>query len=798
MFISHIYLGGIKLKIKKVQKKKYKKKQSPIFRYNNEIIGILMLAMGILILLGIYFKGSIGIFGEAVNNFVLGFMGPIGFTIPPILIIYGILVIFRKNSEGVNSKLMYFSVLLLLICALIQTGFYRETEYINMSVLNYLGKFYADGAILKGGGVFGGIVSIPFLLLFKNLGTIIILSTIAIIDIILLTNISIANIVIGIKNMIFGMFGKVKESVKLPESSKGKDDKDEFEPDLVMNGKKLEKNKVLDFNKKKGANEIKEQKVEDIKLEINDFRHEGENADIIVKDFKKKENHAAELEKIKDSVDKEIAHKPKSTIDYKYPEASLLEDNKGMSGNSADFRNAALKGAKKLEETLNSFGVEAKVVNVSRGPAVTRYELQPSPGVKVSKIVNLADDISLNLAASGVRIEAPIPGKAAIGIEVPNKEVEAVFLKEVIESKEFKDNSSKLTFSLGKDISGQNMVGDIGKMPHLLVAGATGSGKSVCINSIIVSLLYKASPNEVKLLMIDPKVVELGIYNGIPHLLIPVVTDPKKAAGALNWAVQEMVNRYKLFADKGVRDIKGYNAIAKPDAGEEPLPQIVIIIDELADLMMVAPNDVEDAICRLAQMARAAGMHLVIATQRPSVDVITGVIKANIPSRIAFAVSSQVDSRTILDMAGAEKLLGKGDMLFAPVGEPKPIRVKGTFVSDKEVESVVEFIKAQGAAEYNENIIEEINSEKETQEADPGDNDELLPQAVELVVESGQASVSLIQRKFKVGYARAARIVDQMEARGIVGGFEGSKPRQVLISKQQWHELNMRSDVGSE
>jgi len=402
------------------------------------------------------------------------------------------------------------------------------------------------------------------------------------------------------------------------------------------------------------------------------------------------------------------------------------------------------------------------------------------------------------LAASGVRIEAPIPGKAAIGIEVPNKEVEAVFLKEVIQSKEFRDNPSKLTFALGKDISGQNMVADIGKMPHLLVAGATGSGKSVCINSIIISLLYKANPNEVKLLMIDPKVVELGIYNGIPHLLIPVVTDAKKAAGALNWAVQEMVNRYKLFADKGVRDIKGYNAVAKPEEGEEPLPQIVIIIDELADLMMVAPNDVEDAICRLAQMARAAGMHLVIATQRPSVDVITGVIKANIPSRIAFAVSSQVDSRTILDMAGAEKLLGKGDMLFYPVGEPKPIRVKGTFVSDKEVERVVEYIKAQGEAEYNENIIEKINSEKETQEADPGDNDELLPQAIELVVETGQASVSLIQRKFKVGYARAARIIDQMEARGIVGGFEGSKPRQVLISKQQWHEMNMRNDVSSE
>ncbi len=793
---SHLS-GGVKVKIKKVQKKKYKKKQNGIFKYNNEIIGILLLAFGILILLGIYFNGSIGVFGNIVKSIVLGFTGPVGFIIPLILIVYGVLVIFKRNTENVNSRLGHISILMLLISALIQTGHYRELDYINMSTMNYLIKFYNDGNALKGGGIFGGIVSIPFLLLFKNLGTIIIISTIAIIDIILLTNISIAGIVIGIKNTLSGTVDRVKESIKSPES-----DNDDvnvgFEPDIVMNGKKLEKGKVIDINIKKAASETKEQKGDVQKIEIKNFKHEDENVELIVKDLKKKENHAAEMEKFKESVDNEISHKVKTNINYKYPDASLLEDNKNGVGNSTDFRNAALKGAKKLEETLNSFGVEAKVVNVSRGPAVTRYELQPSPGVKVSKIVNLSDDISLNLAASGVRIEAPIPGKAAIGIEVPNKEVEAVFLKEVIASKEFKEHPSRLAFSLGKDISGQNMVADIGKMPHLLVAGATGSGKSVCINSIIVSLLYKASPSEVKLLMVDPKVVELGIYNGIPHLLIPVVTDPKKAAGALNWAVQEMVNRYKLFAEKGVRDIKGYNAIVKPESNEEPLPHIVIIIDELADLMMVAPNDVEDAICRLAQMARAAGMHLVIATQRPSVDVITGVIKANIPSRIAFAVSSQVDSRTILDMAGAEKLLGKGDMLFYPVGEPKPIRVKGTFVSDKEVESVVEYIKAQGAAEYNENIIEELNSEKETHEEDPGDNDELLPQAVELVVEAGQASVSLIQRKFKVGYARAARIVDQMEARGIVGGFEGSKPRQVLISKQQWQELNMRNESNAE
>jgi len=792
------------VKIKKVQKKSskknLKKNQKGIAKYNHEIIGILMVGFGVLILLGIYLKGSIGIFGEWVKSFVLGFTGPVGFIIPIILIVYGIMVVFKKNSDIVNTKLLYISVLLLLLSALIQTGFYRPEDYINMSKMNYLQKFYIDGTDIRGGGVLGGLVSIPFLLLFQNLGTIIILSTVGVIDIILLTNISIASLFISLKNALFGGFGRVKESIKTSELAKQK--RDEFEPDIVMNGKKLEKNKVLDFTLKKGSNDLKgnkkkfkDQKGEVVKLEINDAKSEKELEEPIVKEVKKKVSHADEMEKIKDSVDREISDRPKANIEYKYPDIALLQDNVSDSGNSTNFRNAALRGAKKLEETLNSFGVEAKVINVSRGPAVTRYELQPSPGVKVSKIVNLSDDISLNLAASGVRIEAPIPGKAAIGIEVPNKEMEAVFLKEVIESREFKDDSSKLAFSLGKDISGQNKVADIGKMPHLLVAGATGSGKSVCINSIIVSLLYKANPDEVKLLMIDPKVVELGIYNGIPHLLIPVVTDAKKAAGALNWAVQEMENRYKLFADKGVRDMKGYNAIVKPDDGEEPLPQIVIIIDELADLMMVAPNDVEDAICRLAQMARAAGMHLVIATQRPSVDVITGIIKANIPSRIAFSVSSQVDSRTILDMSGAEKLLGKGDMLFYPVGEPKPIRVKGTFVSDKEVESVVDFIKAQGDADYNEDIIEEINSEKQKTATSSEDSDEILPQAIELVVDAGQASVSLIQRKFKVGYARAARIVDQMEERGIVGGFEGSKPRQVLISKQDWQEMNMKTEV---
>jgi len=485
---------------------------------------------------------------------------------------------------------------------------------------------------------------------------------------------------------------------------------------------------------------------------------------------------------------------------YVYPPVDLLSEPKLPSDD--DISEELKSNAARLVDTLSSFGVQTRIVNISRGPAVTRYELQPSAGVKISRITSLADDIALNLAAAGVRIEAPIPGKAAVGIEVPNKVVSTVSIREVIDSQKFADASSRLSVALGRDISGEIALADLSKMPHLLIAGSTGSGKSVCINTFIISLLFKSSPDEVKLLMVDPKVVELGIYNGIPHLLVPVVTDPRKAAGALNWAVSEMLHRYQAFADNGVRDLKGFNKLAATKDGIKPMPQIVIIIDELADLMMAAPNDVEDAICRLAQMARAAGMHLVIATQRPSVDVITGVIKANIPSRVAFAVSSQVDSRTILDGSGAEKLLGRGDMLFAPVGSSKPTRIQGCFVSDEEVERVVEFIKNGGNATYDNGIIEEIEKNAVAEKSKGGSSggndgggfeaeDEMLPAAIEVVVEAGLASTSLLQRRLKLGYARAARIVDVMEEKGIVGPFEGSKPRQVLITKERWMEMKL-------
>lgn len=463
---------------------------------------------------------------------------------------------------------------------------------------------------------------------------------------------------------------------------------------------------------------------------------------------------------------------------YQLPPFSLLQKGTGRH-NGREHRDIAAN-ARKLEETLESFGVSARVISVHRGPAVTRYEVQPSIGVKVSRIVSLADDLALALAARDIRIEAPIPGKSAIGIEVPNNEIALVTLREVLESAAFHESPSKLTIALGRDISGEPVVADLAKMPHLLIAGATGSGKSVCINSIVVSLLYKAKPHEVKLMMIDPKMVELTVYNGIPHLLTPVVTDPRRAAQALKKVVQEMERRYHLFAEKGARDIHRYNQlVAEQEGGLEPaLPQIVVIVDELADLMMVAPGDVEDAICRLAQMARAAGIHLIIATQRPSVDVITGVIKANIPSRIAFGVSSQADSRTILDMAGAEKLLGRGDMLFLPVGAPKPIRVQGAFVSDSEVEAVASFVRTQQEPQYAEEMMPTPEKEGEL-----AVDDDLYEQAVQLVIEAQSASVSMLQRRLRIGYARAARLIDMMEANGIVGPYEGSKPREVLIKK---------------
>ncbi|WP_041700192.1 DNA translocase FtsK [Clostridium sp. BNL1100] len=828
------------MQVKKVKKKKkYKRVESGFSKYKNEILGLILFAFGVLAFFSFIFTKSMGVFGKGITNVMLGFLGVAAYVVPVVLIVYGVAMIFKMDSHNFRRRLLYFGVLLVLLSAFIQVSVFNYDEFSGRGLFYSISKFYGDGKVLSGGGILGGLLSLPFLMTFQVLGTVIILTTISIIDVILLTNVSMAAFLKNVSLYFSNKMKAVNENRKIKKQERmeaQEESVNEVEVAEVNEEKPNKKQKIINFkiereNRGKSAHKLEpepenqESEVEAVEDEMEEFTVSltgfNDAADeLVISDIKDaglcpETNSFADLENqhipdentegqtsqpldteavAADESNQEELVIPQTEIQkpmiYNYPSTDLLDSNKDDLNVKA-LKNVALEGAKKLEDTLKSFGVDARVINISRGPAVTRYEIQPSPGVKVSKIVNLSDDIALNLAAAGVRIEAPIPGKAAVGIEVPNKEMSAVLLKDIIESREFSNHSSKLAFSVGKDISGETVVADIGKMPHMLVAGATGSGKSVCINSLIMSILFKASPEEVKLLMVDPKVVELGIYNGIPHLLIPVVTDPKKAAGALNWAVQEMVNRYKLFADKGVRDLKGYNAMLKANNEQGILPHVVIIVDELADLMMVAPNDVEDAICRLAQMARAAGMHLVIATQRPSVDVITGVIKANIPSRISFAVSSQVDSRTILDMSGAEKLLGKGDMLFYPVGEPKPLRVKGSFVSDTEVERVVEFIKTQGYTSYDEDIIEKINDQATGKDDNPGDNDELLNQAIEMVVEAGQASVSLVQRKFKVGYSRAARIIDQMEARNIVGRFEGSKPRQVLISKQQWMEMQM-------
>ncbi len=481
-------------------------------------------------------------------------------------------------------------------------------------------------------------------------------------------------------------------------------------------------------------------------------------------------------------------------LTYPFPPIDFLKNAKFQ---AADDATEELRSrSQKLNDTLQSFGIEAKIINVTRGPSVTRYEMQLDRGVKISRLTTLQDDIALALGAESVRI-APIPDKSAVGIEVPNKVVQTVYIRDVLTSREMANMKSKIAFAIGKDIAGTCVVGDIGKMPHMLIAGTTGSGKSVCINSIIVSILYRATPDEVKLIMIDPKMVELGNYNGIPHLLIPVVTDYKKAAGALNWAVVEMERRYKLMSETGVRDLASYNKIAEAN-GDTPLPKIVIIIDELADLMMTAAKEVEESICRIAQKARAAGMHLIIATQRPSADVLTGLMKSNIPSRIAFTVSSQIESRIILDTGGAEKLIGRGDMLYSPIGIGKPVRIQGCFLSDEEIEKVIEFIKQSGTAEYSQEILDHIENslqeDKGGKGGDPFDDeaDEMFFEAVDVVMETKQASASMLQRKLKLGYARASRIIDQMEERGIIGGYEGSKPRAILISRTDWQEMRLR------
>ena len=737
---------------------------------------VTLIIASILLTILIYTKA--GYIGQTLSPILGGIMGWIKYIIPVGTFAIAIFLACDEDKDNFMKKILQYAVFLLCITTIITV---IQISQGKLSTANgfeeAIKQAYYNGSKNIGGGAVGAICAIGLINLVGKIGTVIIAIGIAIIDSIFLFGIKPAEL---LKEYIETRNEKKQEAkAQRIEQRKLRADKE------VIPKEKEEK-------KKKSKIMPEDNIVTEDQINIKMANNNEEQTSLFKKQEEIKEDKSKEILTLEHALTVEDEN-------YEFPPVEFLTPGKTATKMG---KKAVTDTANKLQKTLYSFGVSAKVENVSVGPTITRYELKPAEGVRVSKIANLTDDIALSLAAETIRIEAPIPGKQAVGIEIPNKEKEVVHLRDIIDSNEFKNAKSKLSFALGKNAAGEAIVTDIAKMPHVLIAGSTGSGKSVCINTLITSIIYKAKPSEVKLVMVDPKVVELSVYNGIPHLLIPVVTDPKKAAGALAWAVQEMVNRYHLFAEKNVRDIAGYNEALEKEGAEGKLPQIVIIIDELADLMMVAKNDVEDAICRLAQMARAAGMHLVIATQRPSVDVITGIIKANIASRISFAVTSQVDSRTILDSAGAEKLLGKGDMLFFPTGVLKPIRIQGAFVSDSEVEKIVSFLKENGGPTYSEDVLEKIeranSTDKELDEQDDDETDPFLMEAIDTVVDLGQASASFIQRRFKVGYARAGRIIDQMEARGIISGYEGSKPRQVLVSKEQWQELKMAKPVGPE
>ncbi|MFA5524538.1 MAG: DNA translocase FtsK 4TM domain-containing protein [Tissierellales bacterium] len=759
-----------------------KAKNKPIAKSGNnikrsikkEIIGILIVAIGIFSLLSMYSE-STGFIGDMIKKYSIIIAGLGGYIFPVIILLLGFQFIMNKTS--------YIQKIIFIIIAYF--GFITIVDIIFLPIVNELSildrieisvidsnNTLDLGKTAESGGIIGSSLAFVFLSLFGTIGSYVVIIAIILISFLMFTNISIFDV---LRKFLIRIIGIIKSTYK-----------------NIIDFIYIENNKKNGSNNDKNKNLIKDISNENKKDIENDDKNLGDdiNSKIRILDYTKPTKEP--LQKIEKGTGESFKEEslnidiPESQNfdnfkNYILPDIGLLNESK--SNIKSAEKKEVLQNANKLIDTLNNFGINAKILQICIGPSITRYEIQPAPGVKVSKIVSLTNDIALSLASSDIRMEAPIPGKSAIGIEVPNKNKIGVGLRELLESKEYKEIDTLIPFALGKDISGKPIITNIEKMPHLLVAGATGSGKSVCINTLIASILFKAKPDEVKLILIDPKVVELSVYNGIPHLLIPVVTDPKKAAFSLNWAVQEMTKRYSLFAKNSVRDLDSYNSKATSNSNLERLPRLIIIIDELADLMMVSASEVEDYICRLAQMARAAGIHLVVATQRPSVDIITGTIKANIPSRISFAVSSQADSRTILDMGGAEKLLGKGDMLFYPVGESKPVRIQGAFIDEDEINRLVEYLKSQFVVQYEEKIIGEINSNFKQS---TNDSDELLLNAIDIVIGEGQASISLLQRRLKIGYARAARIVDEMEERGVVGGYEGSKPRKVLITREEY------------
>ncbi len=780
---------------------------------NRQLTSLILFATAVLLFCLAVIQAD-GLWG-ILRTLMFGLFGFCSYIFPFFMLAVSLLLTLDKNDKNINVKLTGLLLAVTVVCCIVHIFSYEKgnTYFESLSIaFNEQTPF--------GSGVFGALIGGIFLLITggNKLAALIICFLLLFVLFMLLTGITLGSLL--------NAFGKSAKKIgeytneKVSEYGEKKEEKEEqrkkkiSNPDITLGPDVDSADALQDVAEIHETEEMPEEVDElDNLLSLADIKKLDDNAeksekvvkiDDIIKnsDIDEDETEKSGDDTLKDEEDD--WNKTEKCV-YTLPPLDCLNLPKKASNESYEAERK--KNANKLVETLNSFGVETRIVGISQGPSVTRYEIQPAAGVKISKITNLADDIALNLAASGVRIEAPIPNKAAVGIEIPNKNRQSVTLREVIDQQQYRDAKSKLTVALGKDITGEFVYSDLVKMPHLLIAGTTGSGKSVCLNSMIVSILYNATPEEVKLLMIDPKQVEFTVYNGIPHLLVPVVSDPRKASGALAWAVTEMLTRYKTFSENSVRDIAGYNSICESE-GKKKMPQIVIFIDELSDLMMAAPNEVEDSICRLAQMARAAGMHLVIATQRPSVDVITGIIKANIPSRISLSVSSQVDSRTIIDSVGAEKLLGNGDMLYYPVGIPKPIRVQGCFLSDKEVENVVNYIKNQAQTVYDDEVMKEIEKQaanantKKKEVASQGDEndgpaDEMLPKAIEVVVEAQSASTTLLQRKLKLGYARAARIVDDLEERGIIGPYEGAKPRKVLVSKQQWLEMNALAQGGA-
>ena len=780
------------------------KAANPNFK-TGEIAAICLIAIGIFFGISIYSHNG-GVLGEAISSTLLGLFGYCAYLLPVIIIASVVCYLFLGNKKNMKTKLI-----------LTAAAFVNLTAIFHMAFIGgyhmELSEYYSYAQTGASGGLIGAIPGMAISSFMGIIGANIVFYALFIILFICIFDISLVRVINGIYRLICGSVDRIKEDIEIikEENKKAYEDENGEAYPVAHTEVKVDKRKVKEAEKDiRAVEEMFDPMPNDITINTQDgreiIRSNGEKEFIdreieITEEPASKEEAPKLTEEEKQELDSEIkremettaAEKSETLLSYTYPSVDLLSKPKAKAG--AASSEELQQNAKHLIETLHSFKVDAQVVEISQGPTVTRYEIKPAEGVKVSQITSLSKDIALSLAAEKDVMVAPVPGKPTIGIELANKNPSTVTLREVLECDEFKNHPSKLAVALGKDISGKPIIMDLAKMPHLLIAGATGAGKSVCINTLVISLLYKADPNEVKLVMVDPKQVELGVYNGIPHLLIPVVKDPKKATGALGWAVNEMTERYSIFEKNNVRNIQGYNELMERNGTPEgKMPSIVILIDEFADLMMVAPGDVENYVCRIAQLARAAGMHLVIATQRPVVKFITGNIKANVPSRISFMVASVRDSQTILDMGGAEKLIGKGDMLYMPVGETKPSRMQCAFVSDNEVKKIVEAVTGDYEPVYDENVIEQLEAEEkyEPDGADPGDADELLPDAIEMAVDNGTISTSLLQRRFRIGYNRAGSIIDQMEQRGIISGLDGNKPRQVLITREQYNEMLMK------